>query len=155
MFGYDTGIVAGAQLYLDDTWPDITTEQVELVVSLATLGAFVGAIVAGPMSDKIGRKPVIILADILFTAGSVMMYFAPTIPILMGARIIVGLGIGLASQIVPIYLSEVCPAEVRGAVVAVDILFITGGQFISSIISLALGSNWRLMLGLAAVPSAL
>ena len=127
LFGYDTGIVAGAQLYLDDTWPEISTEEIELVVSLATLGAFVGAIVAGPLSDKSGRKPVIIIADILFTGGSVMMYFAPTIPVLMVARIIVGLGIGLASQIVPIYLSEVCPSEVRGAVVAVDILFITGG----------------------------
>mmetsp|Transcript_10432 Transcript_10432/g.17518 ORF Transcript_10432/g.17518 Transcript_10432/m.17518 type:complete len:90 (+) Transcript_10432:484-753(+) len=88
-------------------------------------------------------------------AGSLLMFLAPTIPILMLGRITVGLGVGLASLIVPIYLSEVSPTEVRGLVVAVDVLIITTGQFLSSLISLGLRPNWRLMLGLGAVPSCL
>mmetsp|Transcript_32416 Transcript_32416/g.49586 ORF Transcript_32416/g.49586 Transcript_32416/m.49586 type:complete len:119 (+) Transcript_32416:369-725(+) len=83
------------------------------------------------------------------------MFFSPTVQILMVARFIVGLGVGLASLIVPVYLSEVSPMEVRGMVVAVDVMVITSGQFISSLICLALGRNWRLMLGLGAVPAIL
>jgi len=127
--------------------------QKELIVSLAQLGAFVGALVAGPLSDRIGRKPVVIIADILFTTGAAIMMTAWSIPVLMFGRVIVGLGVGIASLVVPVYISEISPNEVRGIVVAIDCLFITSGQFISSLISLILGNNWRLMLGLAGVPS--
>jgi len=82
---------------------------------------------AGPVSDKIGRKPVILIADVFFTIGSFMMYLSHSIPTLMIARIIVGIGVGLASLIVPVYLSEISPIEVRGTVVAVDVMLITGG----------------------------
>ena len=109
LFGYDTGIISGAQLYLKDTWPEITTIERELVVSLALLGAFVGALIAGPLSDALGRKPVIIASDVLFAVGSLVMTFAEEIFILMIGRIIVGLGVGVASMIVPLYLSECCP----------------------------------------------
>jgi SP family myo-inositol transporter-like MFS transporter 13 len=111
-----------------------------LIVSLAQLGAFVGALMAGPLSDRLGRKPVILAADVLFIAGSVLMYASPTATVLMAGRVVVGLGVGLASLIVPVYLAEVSPTEVRGAVVAIDVMVITAGQFISSLISLALGT---------------
>lgn len=111
--------------------------------------------IAGPLSDSVGRKPVVILADILFTAGALIMALAPTIPILMVGRVVTGLGVGIASLVVPMYLSEISPIEVRGVVVAFDVMLITSGQFISSVVSLLLGRNWRLMLGLAAVPSTL
>ena len=96
-------------------------------MSLAQLGAFLGAIVAGPLSEKFGRKPIILLADLMFTVGSILMYVAPSVNLLMMGRIIVGLGVGLASLIVPIYLAEVSPTEVRGTVVAVDVMIITAG----------------------------
>jgi SP family myo-inositol transporter-like MFS transporter 13 len=75
--------------------------------------------------------------------------------VLIIGRVLVGLGVGIASLIVPVYLSEVSPTEVRGTVVAIDVLVITSGSFIASIIALLLGRNWRLMLGLAGIPSAL
>lgn len=81
------------------------------------------------------------------------MCVSPTIPILMAGRIVVGLGVGIASMIVPIYLAEVTPKQLRGTVVAVNVLMLTFAQFLSSIISLVLGRNWRLMLGLAGIPS--
>ena len=126
-----------------------------MVVSLAQIGSSIASLLAGPMQDYIGRKPTIIVADLLFTAGALVMGFAPTIPILMVGRLLVGFGVGIASLVVPVYLSEVSPQEFRGAVVATDIMIITVGQLISASISLVLGNNWRLMLGLAGVPSAI
>ena len=79
LFGYDTGIIAGAQLYFKDDWPHITTKDKELVVSMTLIGAVFGAVIAGPISDKFGRRPVIMASDIFFTIGSFMMAFAPTI----------------------------------------------------------------------------
>jgi len=124
-----------------------------MVVSLALLAAFFGALSAGPMSDLVGRKPVIIAADMLFTAGSLLMALAESIEQLIGGRVVVGLAIGIASMVVPVYLSEIAPVAVRGRVVAVFVVVITAGQLVSSVISLLLGRNWRLMLGLAAIPS--
>lgn len=153
LFGYDTGIIAGAQLYFKDTWPDITTVERELIVSLALLGAFFGALIAGPTSDALGRKPIIIVSDALFTSGSLLMAFSSSITELMIGRVLVGLAIGIASMVVPVYLSEVAPLVVRGKVVAVFVVTITLGQLIAACLALALGRNWRLMLGIAAIPA--
>ena len=81
---------------------------------MAQLGAFFGALIAGPLSDKIGRKPTIIISDVLFTFGALAMAFSVSISSLMIGRVIVGLGIGIASMVVPIYISEICPKELRG-----------------------------------------
>mmetsp|Transcript_12118 Transcript_12118/g.15476 ORF Transcript_12118/g.15476 Transcript_12118/m.15476 type:complete len:93 (-) Transcript_12118:198-476(-) len=89
------------------------------------VGAAVGALFSGSISDNYGRKPVIILADVLFTVGSVTMALSPTIFYLIFGRFILGLGVGVASQIVPLYLSEVAPTEVRGKMVASNVLVIT------------------------------
>jgi SP family myo-inositol transporter-like MFS transporter 13 len=97
------------------------------VVSLALLGAAIGALFAGQISDKFGRKKVIMIADIAFTAGSLLQAFAPTISVLMVGRVIVGLGVGVASMIVPVYISEVTPTELRGKMVAVNNFTITAG----------------------------
>lgn len=125
LFGYDTGVIAGAQLYFVDDWPEIQDNQLALIVSIALIGAAVGALFSGNISDRIGRKKVIIFADILFTIGSVVMAFAPTIAVLMIGRLIIGFGVGIASQIVPLYLSEVAPVEIRGKLVAFNVATIT------------------------------
>ena len=109
LFGYDTGVIAGAQIYFVETWPDISDSQIAFIVSVALLGAAIGALFSGTLSDQIGRKKVIIFADVLFTAGALVMATAPTIPVLMLGRLIIGFGIGIASQIVPLYISEVAP----------------------------------------------
>jgi SP family myo-inositol transporter-like MFS transporter 13 len=117
------------------------------------LGAFFGSLIAGPLADSLGRKPIIIISDLLFLIGAIVMCSAQTIIALMLGRIIVGFGVGIASMIVPVYLSEVSPICVRGRVVAWFVVVITAGQLISSIISLFLGRNWRLMLGLSIIPA--
>lgn len=80
-----------------NTWPDITTGQKSLVVSLATVGAAVGSLFSGTASDKFGRKKVILFSDVMFTIGSALMGLAPTIPILMVGRFFVGLGVGVSA----------------------------------------------------------
>jgi len=153
LFGYDTGVIAGAQLYFVDTWPDITDSQIALIVSIALIGAAIGALFSGTISDRIGRKKVIIFADVLFTIGSLIMAFSPTIAVLMIGRLIIGFGVGIASQIVPLYLSEVAPVEIRGKLIASNVATITIATLSSSILAFLIRPNWRLMLGLAGVPS--
>lgn len=123
LFGYDTGIVSGAILYFEDTWPGITSSQTELIVSIAMLGAFAACLFAGPICDKYGRKPVIIAADILFTVGSLLMAVAPSIGVLIVGRLLIGFGIGMSSIVIPIYLSEISPDEIRGTVVGMNAAF--------------------------------
>ena len=78
-------------------------------MSLALLGAFFGSLIAGPFSDAFGRKPIIIVSDVLFITGSIIMYFAGTVYVLFIGRFIVGLAVGVASMVTPVYLSEVSP----------------------------------------------
>lgn len=153
LFGYDTGVISGAQLYFVDDWPDITDSQRSLIVSLALIGAAIGSLFSGTASDKFGRKPLILVADAFFTIGAVVMAVSPTIPCLMFGRVIVGIGVGMAAQVVPVYLSEVAPIEIRGKLVAFNTFMITFGQLFSVILVFLIKPNWRLMLGLAGVPS--
>ena len=79
LFGYDTGVIAGAQLYFVNDWPEIKDAQIATIVSIALVGAAIGALFSGIISDAIGRKRVILIADLLFAIGSVVMGYAPTI----------------------------------------------------------------------------
>jgi MFS transporter, SP family, solute carrier family 2 (myo-inositol transporter), member 13 len=124
-----------------------------LIISLASIGAAIGALFAGTISDKIGRKMIIVIADVLFTIGALIQALAPTIAVLMVGRIIIGLGVGVASVIAPLYISEISPTELRGQLVAINIFTIVFGQLIAASIAFALGEQWRIMLGLAAIPS--
>ncbi|XP_015784390.1 proton myo-inositol cotransporter isoform X2 [Tetranychus urticae] len=157
LFGYDTGIVSGAmvlirkQLDLDDVWQ-------ELIVSITIGMAWIFSSIAGFFTDRYGRRPVILLASAIFTAGSVVMAFAMEKWSLLIGRAIVGVGIGLASMVVPMYIAEVAPDELRGSLVMINNCFVTGGQFIASVIAGILSYfdhdlAWRLMLGIAGIPA--
>lgn len=122
-------------------------------MSIALFAAGFGALFSGFVSDKIGRKKVIIIADVLFTAGAAVMATAPTIGVLMLGRLLIGLGVGIASQIVPLYISEVAPVEIRGKLVAFNTAVICGAQLLSAIIAFLIRPDWRLMLGLSGIPS--
>ena len=97
LFGYDTGVISGAQLYFVDEFPDITEKQKEMIVSLALAGAAVGSLFSGTVSDYYGRKKLIMFADVMFTLGSLLMGYAPTITMLIIGRVIVGIGVGIAA----------------------------------------------------------
>jgi sugar porter (SP) family MFS transporter len=153
LFGYDTSVIAGANLYLEDTFPHINNFQKELIVSITLLGAAIGSLWGGSISDKFGRKITIFVADVLFVIGWVIMAITPSILILIVGRFFVGLGVGVAAMVVPVYLAEVSPRKVRGVIVNLNVVFITLGQFIALVVCLMLGNRWRWMLGLAGIPA--
>ena len=127
--------------------------QTELVVSLSLLGAFFGTLIAGPLSDIYGRKKLIIAAALLQVIGAGLAASAWSIPALMVGRVIVGVVLGMDSVLVLIYLSEVAPLGIRGSMIALSVLAVPVGQVIACSISLACKTEWRLMAGLAALPS--
>lgn len=114
----------------------ILTKQ-ETIVSMAVAGAIIGAALGGWMNDRFGRRPSIIIADILFFLGAIIMAVAPLPWVIIIGRIFVGLGVGMASMTAPLYISEASPARIRGALVSMNGLLITGGQFLSYLINLA------------------
>lgn len=158
LFGYDTGVISGALLYIRDDFPSVDkkTWLQESIVSTAVAGAIIGAAIGGWMNDHFGRKTTILVADFLFFAGAVIMASAPNPALLIVGRVFVGLGVGMASMTSPLYISEASPARIRGALVSTNGFLITGGQFLSYLINLAFTKapgTWRWMLGVAALPA--
>lgn len=156
LFGYDTGVISGALLFLRDIYKLTPTMQ-GIVVGVALVGAVAGAVVAGTLSDRFGRRWVLFWTAILFVLGAIGSALVPTSSIvwLLIARVLVGVAIGLASMLTPLYLAELATAERRGGVVSLNQLCITVGILVSYLVDSALASTpdgWRWMLGLGAVP---
>jgi MFS family permease len=153
LFGYDTGVIAGAQMHLKKDFKEVTLNDRESVVSIAIFGAAIGSLIGGPMADIGGRRTVLMLADCFLAAGAFIMAEASSIDQIKDGRFIVGVGTGMAVMVVPVYLSEIAPKHIRGLVVACNIVFCTFGQLTSYVACYLLGDNWRLMLGIAAAPA--
>ncbi|XP_054776341.1 probable inositol transporter 2 [Prosopis cineraria] len=160
LFGYDTGVISGALLYIRDDFQAVANSAwlQGAVVSFALIGATIGSVGGGWMSDVFGRKLSIFIADLLLVAGSVIMGAAWNPIALLAGRVVAGLGIGMTSAAAPLYISEVSPAKVRGALVSLNSFLITGAQFLSYLINLGFAlapGTWRWMLGVAAVPASI
>ncbi|KAH0713988.1 hypothetical protein KY290_006854 [Solanum tuberosum] len=158
LFGYDTGVISGALLYIRDDFKSVAkhTWLQETIVSMAVAGAIFGAAFGGWFNDKYGRRKSILLADIVFFIGAIVMAVAPAPWVIIIGRVLVGLGVGMASMTSPLYISEASPARIRGALVSTNGLLITGGQFLSYLINLAFTrtkGTWRWMLGVASIPA--
>ena len=153
--GFDTGVISGALLFINDTWPLTTLEQ-GWVVSSALVGAVVGAAVNGVLADVYGRKKVIIATGTIFAIGSILCGFATSVSWLIAGRMILGLAIGMVNFVIPLYLSELSPQKVRGMLVSLYQLAITAGILFSYLINriFALSEyNWRWMLGAGLIPA--
>lgn len=153
LFGYDTGVISGAVIFIKKDFA-LTTFPQELVVSMVLLGATVGALAGGRFADRFGRRVTLIGTSIVFIAGALICAFAPSFTVLVAGRVVVGLGIGMASTTVPVYISEVSPPEARGWQVSLFQLAITIGILAAYLVDYAFAKSeaWRWMLGLAAIP---
>ena len=156
LFGYDQGVISGALLGIKSTF-SLSPLIVEVVTSWVTLGALLGALVAGEIADRIGRKRTVLIAGALFTLGAVGQAFAPITEALVAGRLIIGAGVGVASVAAPLYAAEVAPAAWRGRFVSTYQLAITVGIFLAYLVDGWLSSkdSWRMMLGAAAIPGLL
>jgi sugar porter (SP) family MFS transporter len=154
LFGYDTGVISGAILFITEDFGLSPFMQGAVVASLL-LGAMVGAALAGPGSDRLGRRRLIMIAAVTFTVGAIAASAAPSAWALVGARFVLGLAVGCAALVVPLYLSEIAPTRMRGAIGSLNQLMIVVGILVAFTVNAILASSgdWRLMLGLAAVPS--
>ena len=154
LFGYDTGVISGAILFIrqDFALSDFT---VGLVVSAVLIGAVIGAAIGGDVSDHFGRRKVIIAAAVIFALGAVGTATVPDVSLLILGRIAVGIAIGIASEVTPLYISEMSPSRMRGSLVSLNQLAITIGIVVSYLVDFALSAfqAWRYMLGLAAIPA--
>jgi SP family galactose:H+ symporter-like MFS transporter len=154
LFGYDTGVISGAILFIKKSF-SLSPQLQEIVVSAVLVGAVIGAVTGGRLADRFGRRRLIILSAVIFSIGAVATALTPLISLLIAGRIVVGIAIGIASFIAPMYISELAPARVRGSLVSVNQLAITVGIVVSYLVDYAFSGlgAWRMMLGLAAVPS--
>jgi len=156
LFGFDTGIISGALLFIKQEF-DLSASLQQLVVGSLLLAAVVGALLGGPISDVWGRKRTLILAALIFGVGALVASFSPNLAVLVVARVLLGLAIGIASMIVPVYIAEIAPPRVRGALVSLQQFMITVGIMVSYLVSYAFSGSgaWRWMLGVGMIPAAI
>ncbi|PTI66808.1 MFS transporter [Staphylococcus shinii] len=154
LYGYDMGVISGALLFIRDDIP-LNSFTEGLVVSSMLVGAIFGSGASGPMSDRLGRRRVVFIIAIIYIVGALILALAPSMPILVLGRLIIGLAVGGSTAIVPVYLSEMAPTEQRGSLSSLNQLMITIGILSSYLINYAFTpiEGWRWMLGLAIVPS--
>jgi sugar porter (SP) family MFS transporter len=156
LFGYDQGVISGALDGIQKQF-SVGTLLLEVITSWVTLGAMVGALVAGGMADRLGRRLTIVMAAILFVIGAATESLAPGSFVLVVGRLLVGFGVGVASVAAPLYAAELAPSRVRGRMVSLYQLAITIGIFVAYFADYLLinGDQWRVMLGISAIPGVL
>lgn len=154
LFGLDIGVIAGALPFITDHFTLGSRDQ-EWVVSSMMLGAALGALFNGWLSSRLGRKYSLMVGAILFIVGSLGSAFATSLEVLLLARVILGVAVGIASYTAPLYLSEMASENVRGKMISMYQLMVTLGILLAFLSDTAFSysGNWRAMLGVLALPA--
>mgnify|MGYP001047753733 CR=1 FL=1 len=158
LFGYDTGVINGALSYMSDDFK-LTSFTEGLITSILLLGAAIGAILGGRLSDGIGRRKNILFLSILFFVSTIGCAFSPNVIGMVIFRFLLGMAVGGASVAVPTFIAEMSPSDRRGRMVTRNELMIVGGQLLAFVFNAILGNMmegvgvWRYMLAIATVPA--
>ncbi|OXC62938.1 hypothetical protein AYX13_06928 [Cryptococcus neoformans] len=155
-FGFDTGVISAALVSIKDDFGHILDDTEKEWISAATsCGALVGALSSGALADRVGRKWTLAVGDVWFTLGAIIICSSFSVVQMIVGRAVLGLGVGTAAAIAPLYIAEVAPTRFRGALVTVQSIAITGGQFFSYCIGIPLtGHNgWRIQFAIGIVPA--
>jgi sugar porter (SP) family MFS transporter len=174
LFGYDWVVISGADLFYEKYFHLVSASEVGWAKSCALVGCLLGALVSGGLSDRLGRKRLLLLSALLFTVSSVGTGLAPTYLAFVSWRILGGVAIGLASNLSPMYIAEIAPAETRGKLVSVNQLTIVIGILLAQLANWLIAQptppgataeqildswngqhGWRWMFAATAVPSVL
>ena len=172
LFGYDWVVIGGAKPFYEKFFNLTTPSQIGWAMSSALVGCLLGSLVSGALSDRFGRKKLLILAALLFTATGILTALAPDFTFFIVNRLLGGVAIGLASNLSPMYIAEISPAEVRGKFVSVNQLTIVIGILAAQLVNWLIArpvppgataadilnswngqSGWRWMFGAEAVPA--
>lgn len=169
LMGFDASVISGVVGFIETDF-DLTKLQLGWAVSSLTLSSTLAMMMAGPLADRFGRKPILVIASILYAVSAIGSAFAPTFGFLVVARMVGGLGVGASLIIAPMYIAEISPPQMRGQMVSFNQLNIVLGisvAFFTNYLILQLGQsdaawaealrfdeyNWRWMLGLETLPA--
>ncbi|OCF60794.1 MFS transporter, SP family, solute carrier family 2 (myo-inositol transporter), member 13 [Kwoniella mangroviensis CBS 10435] len=157
LFGYDTAVVGVAlPLIGTDLGKELSASEQEIITAGTTIGAIFGSAILGAFADKWGRKWCITIADAFFTVGAVLIASSYSLGQIIVGRLILGVGVGGAAVIAPLYITELAPTAVRGRCIGVNALFIPVGQVVADAIGAGVQNmkhGWRLLFALGVVPS--
>lgn len=173
LFGWDWVVIGGAKPFFQRYFELTDPKMIGWANSCALIGCLFGALIAGVLSDKFGRKKLLLISAFLFAVTSIGNALAPTFSIFVAWRILGGVAIGLASNLSPMYIAEVAPAQMRGKLVAINQLTIVIGVLAAQLVNWCLvrdlpqgatdefiraswfgQSGWRWMFALTAAPAA-
>ncbi|KAL2905974.1 Monosaccharide-sensing protein 2 [Bienertia sinuspersici] len=158
--GWDNATIAGAVIYIKREFELETQPKLEgLIVAMSLIGATAITTFSGSVSDAFGRRPMLIISSLLYCLGGLVMLWSPNVYVLLLGRLLDGFGVGLAVTLVPVYISETAPPEIRGQLNTLPQFTGSGGMFLSYCMvfgmSLMDAPQWRLMLGVISIPSLL
>ncbi|QNJ99762.1 sugar porter family MFS transporter [Dyella telluris] len=156
MFGLDVGVISGATQFIQAEYK-VSDHTIEWIVSSMMFGAAAGALAASWLSGHLGRKRSLVLGAVLFVIGSLLSGLASSPETLIASRVVLGVAIGIASFTAPLYLAEVAPEYIRGAMISTYQLMITIGILVAFLSDTAFSYSgaWRWMLGIIAIPGVL
>jgi SP family sugar porter-like MFS transporter len=174
LFGYDWVVIGGAKPFYEKYFSLTSSFQIGWAMSSALLGCLVGAILSGVLSDRFGRKRLLILAGALFTASAIGTALSNSFSVFIAYRLLGGIGIGLASNLSPMYIAEISPAAMRGRFVAINQLTIVIGILAAQLMNWLIAQpvaesataaeilnswngqvGWRWMFGVETIPAGL
>ncbi|WP_081625449.1 sugar porter family MFS transporter [Mycobacterium sp. 141] len=154
IYGYDLSNIAGAMLFIPKEF-DLDTAGVQWITTMVVIGEIAGAIIGGWLANRIGRKKSMVLVAVTYAAFALMCALSVSVPMLMVARLLLGLTIGISVVVVPVFVAESAPADIRGSLLVAYQVATVVGIIIGYLAAYALAGSgsWRWMLGLAAVPA--
>ncbi|KAL3621557.1 Monosaccharide-sensing protein 2 [Castilleja foliolosa] len=156
--GWDNATIAGSVVYIKREM-ELGASIEGLIVAMSLIGATLVTTCSGTISDKIGRRPMLVMSSTFYFVGGLIMLWSPSVHVLLAARLLDGLGIGLAVTLVPLYISETAPSEIRGSLNTLPQFTSNSGSFLAYCMifgmSLLPSPSWRLILGVISVPSLL
>lgn len=164
-YGYDTGVISGALPFMTRSVAEgglaLTPLTEGLVTSALVVGAAFGSFLAGRLADRFGRRPTLLLLATIYMVGAIGTSLSPNVPVMVALRFFLGLGVGGASAVVPMFLAELAGPGRRGRLVTQNELMIVGGQLLAYVCNAVLaqvsshGGVWRYMLAIPAIPALL
>jgi len=153
LYGYDIGVIAGALLFIEHDIP-MSTAKLSLIVAAVLGGGSIATLISGYLSDRFGRKRLILIAALIFILGILLVILAHAYTLLLIGRIIQGIGVGILTIVIPLYIVETMPAEYRGRGITIFQAFLTVGIAAAALVDLLFmeTGNWRAMFGISLIP---